>query len=111
MHHQIYFIVIKKTKTAIYAKKNLIIENDLLIYYRRRPIRNITARSYSATTLKQINNENGINMIISMAENSKANISTQSDMMPSAENRKTFENNQLHYFGLKIEEKISYFLQ
>lgn len=45
------------------------------VAYLKRPIRNITARSYSETTLKQINNEMGNDIIINKAEQMSAIIS------------------------------------
>lgn len=51
------------------------------IYYLNRPIRKITARSYSATTLKQMNNENGIVRIINKADTSIATISIHVEML------------------------------
>lgn len=55
-----------------------------LLTYLKRPIRNITARSNSETTLKQINNENGNRAIISKTENNVAMISIQLDRFSAA---------------------------
>lgn len=49
-----------------------------------RPMRNITARSNSETTLKQTNSEIGIETIINKIENNIAMISMQLDKLPSA---------------------------
>lgn len=53
--------------------------------YLRRPIRKITARSNSDTTLKHRNNENGNVNIINRPEKSVENISMHPDKLPSAE--------------------------
>lgn len=50
----------------------------------KRPIRKITARSNSDTTLKHRNSENGNVSIISRPENSVEKISMHPDRLPSA---------------------------
>lgn len=53
-----------------------------------RPMRKMTARSYSATTLKQMNNEIGNVIIINSAEQISETISMHVEMLPRAENSK-----------------------
>lgn len=50
----------------------------------KRPIRKMTALSYSATTLKHMNNENGIVRTRIRPDSSVASISTHPDKFPSA---------------------------
>lgn len=56
--------------------------------YLKRPIRKITARSYSDTTLKHINKEIGNVIIINNAEQISAMISMHVEMLLRAENIK-----------------------
>lgn len=49
-----------------------------------RPMRNMTARSYSDTTLKQTNNENGIVTINRMYDTMAANVSMHPELSSSA---------------------------
>lgn len=57
-------------------------------------MRKITARSYSATTLKHINNEIGISTIIRHAANTVAATSTHLDIAPAA--RMSIEQSKIY---------------
>lgn len=81
---QIYW---KKIEESNHNSLSLFILFSLLVTYRNLPIRNITARSNSETTLKQMNNENGSVRIIKRPENNVANISIHPDRFPSAKNK------------------------
>ena len=61
-------------------------------------MRKMTARSYSATTLKQMNNEIGNVIIINNAEHISAMISMHVERLPRAENSKGDKKNLRKYF-------------
>lgn len=58
-----------------------------MVIYLKRPIRKMTARSYSDTILKQRKSENGNVSITNRPENSVENISMHPDRVPSAETK------------------------
>lgn len=64
---------------SFYEHESFPLKNIFFIDYLNRPIRKITARSNSDTTLKQKNIEIGIETIISNAEKTMATTSTHAD--------------------------------
>lgn len=59
---------------------------------RNLPILNMTALSYSATTLKQMNSENGKVIIIRSMDPAAARISMHPEFSPSANTQKIIDN-------------------
>lgn len=78
------YVFISMNSKLMFHKTFLILNIIWTKLYLSRPIRKITALSYSATTLKHTNNENGIVIIISTTEASIANTSMQPMLSPSA---------------------------
>lgn len=65
----------------------------------------MTARSYSATTLKQKNNENGIVITIKTMDRTEAKISMHPVLSPSAKEKKKKKISH-HQFASLLKKKI-----